>query len=95
VFLAFGAFAVVTAARTPFDGTDFYGAEKIYEDFVIKYRVWRFGIDPERVDDLHHEYGWDEHQQVGRSECTARYVEPACRDLPVSEIERFVYAEKP
>lgn len=37
---------------------------------------------------------WAEREQVGNREYLARYVRPAGRDLPVSEIERFVYGEK-
>ena len=40
------------------------------------------------------EYGWVEREQLGPAECAARYLEPAGRDIPVSEIERFVRADK-
>jgi hypothetical protein len=39
------------------------------------------------------EYGWVEREQVG-SELASKYVEPAGRNLPVSDIERVSYAEK-
>ncbi len=92
---AAGSRLVFTYVRADFlDGTNFYGAEKIYQDMTRKHDVWHFGIGPEHVDSLLREYGWAEREQVGTSEYIARYVEPAGRDLPVSEIERFTYAER-
>ena len=76
------------------DGVNRYGAERAYQDFVVKQRIWHLGLDPDGVAGLLAEYGWAEREQVGRPEYVARYLEPAGRDLPVTEIERFVYAEK-
>ncbi|MEU4248408.1 hypothetical protein AB0F15_13470 [Amycolatopsis sp. NPDC026612] len=58
----------------------------------MKRRLWRFGMDPAQVAGLLAEYGWTEHEQLGPREFTDRYLEPAGRRLPVSEIERSVYA---
>lgn len=77
------------------DGANFYGAERMYRNAVVKYGIWHFGIDPADVDALLRGYGWVEREQVGRDEYVARYLEPAGRDLPVMQIERFVHAEKP
>jgi methyltransferase (TIGR00027 family) len=74
------------------DGVATYGADAAYQDFVVKRRLWRFGMDPEQVADLLAEYGWTEHEQLGPQEFTDRYLEPAGRRLPVSEIERSVHA---
>ncbi|MQA87416.1 MAG: SAM-dependent methyltransferase [Streptosporangiales bacterium] len=92
---AAGSRLIFTYVRKDFlDGKNFYGFEKGYREWVVKQRMWRFGIDPEDVDDLLREYGWTEREQVGPSEYVARYFRPAGRDLTASEIERFVYAEK-
>jgi O-methyltransferase involved in polyketide biosynthesis len=40
------------------------------------------------------EYGWQEIEQLGSAEFTARYLTPSGRTMPVSEIERVVYAVK-
>jgi O-methyltransferase involved in polyketide biosynthesis len=56
--------------------------------------VWKFGIAPQDVAALLREYGWVEREQVGPEGYAARYLRPAGRDMPVSEIERFVRAEK-
>jgi methyltransferase (TIGR00027 family) len=91
---ASGSRLIFTYVRKDFlDGTNQNGAQGLYRDFVAK-RVWRFGIDPEHVGGLLQEYGWAEREQVGRAEYAARYLEPIGRDLSVSEMERFVYAEK-
>lgn len=76
------------------DGTDLHGAEQLYRQFVLGYRVWHFGLAPTSVSDLLQEYGWIEREQVGRAELVDRYLAPAGRELPVTEIERFVEAEK-
>jgi methyltransferase (TIGR00027 family) len=75
------------------DGTHSYGARAAYDDFVVKRRLWRFGLHPGEVAGLLAEYGWREREQLGPAEFTTRYLEPAGRDLPVSEIERSVLAE--
>ena len=75
------------------DGKQFYGARAAYNDFVVKRRLWRFGLEPGDVAGLLAEYGWREREQLGPDEFTARYLRPAGRELPVSEIERSVLAE--
>jgi methyltransferase (TIGR00027 family) len=92
---ATGSRLIFTFVRKDFlDGTDFYGAESLHRNFVGR-RVWHFALDPSDVDGLLREYGWVEREQVGPAEYTTRYLRPAGRDLTASEIERFVYADKP
>jgi len=76
------------------DGTNTYGAEGAYRDFVERHRIWHFGLHPDQVGTLLDDYGWTEREQVGAAEYRQRYLEPARRDMPVSEIERFVTADK-
>jgi methyltransferase (TIGR00027 family) len=76
------------------DGAALYGAGAAYERFVVKQRMWTFGINPDDVSVLLAECGWREADQSGPAEYRARYLEPAGRDQPVSEIERAVYAER-
>jgi methyltransferase (TIGR00027 family) len=91
-----GSRLIFTYVRKDFlDGANPYGAERLRRDFVVRRRVWHFGIDPSAVAGLLREHGWDEREQVGPAEYHARYLEPAGRELPVSEIERFVLAVKP
>ena len=71
-----------------------HGATEMYEEFVVKRRLWRFGLAPGEVGGLLASYGWVERDQVGAAEYRARYLEPAGRELSVSDLERFVYAEK-
>ncbi|MQA93556.1 MAG: SAM-dependent methyltransferase [Streptosporangiales bacterium] len=75
------------------DGSHSYGAERAYHEYVIKHRIWRFGLLPGEVAPLLREYGWTETEQVGPEEYRARYL--ANRPgLAVSEAERFVHAVK-
>lgn len=90
-----GSRLVFTYVRRDFlDGANTYEAEGAYHDFVVRQRIWHFGLVPEQVAGLLDEYGWAEREQVGAAEYQDRYVRPVGRDLPVSEIERFVFAAK-
>lgn len=89
-----GSRLVFTYVRKDFlEGTTLYGADAAYSDFVLKQRLWRFGLTPGRVEAFLAEYGWSEREQAGPEEFTDRYLRPAGRNLPVSEIERSVLAE--
>ncbi len=76
------------------DGQTMYGAQSAYHDFVVKRPLWHFGLHPEDVAGFLAEYGWGECEQVGPDQYTARYLQPAGRQMTVSEIERAVYAER-
>lgn len=76
------------------DGRQMYGAQKAYDDFVVKQRLWKFGMDPRGVSAFLAEYGWHEREQVGPEEYAARYLTPNGRTMTASAIERAVYAER-
>ncbi|WP_033288092.1 SAM-dependent methyltransferase [Amycolatopsis jejuensis] len=85
----------ITYLRQDFlDGTVLYGGEAAYREFVQKRRLWHFGLLPEQVGGFLTPYGWTEVEQAGPREFTARYLQPAGRVMPVSEIERCVHAVK-
>ncbi|MFC5291223.1 class I SAM-dependent methyltransferase [Actinokineospora guangxiensis] len=89
-----GSALVFTYIRRDFlDGARYYGAERAHRAFVRRGR-WRFGLHPEQVAAFLAEYGWLEVEQVGAAEHTARFLVPAGRELPVTDIERCVYAVK-
>ncbi|HVV24627.1 MAG TPA: SAM-dependent methyltransferase [Pseudonocardiaceae bacterium] len=90
-----GSRLVFTYVRKDFlDGRNLYGAAAAYQNFVVRNRLWKFGWAPDEVPDFLAGYGWRQVEQVGPAELTERYVRPSGRDLPVSEIERTVLAEK-
>jgi len=91
-----GSRLVFTYVRADFlDGTDPYGAATARRRFTKgAHPLWRFGLRPAEVGPLLAEYGWREVEQLGPAEFTDRYLRPAHRDLPVSEIERSVLAER-
>ncbi|HEY6737646.1 MAG TPA: hypothetical protein VI076_02265 [Actinopolymorphaceae bacterium] len=60
----------------------------------MKQRAWHFSLTADEVGPFVEEYGWVEREQVGAAEFVWWYVEPADRDLPVMEIERFHHTEK-
>ena len=63
-----------------------YGAEAAYQSFVVKHGLWKYSTTPERVDTLLAEYGWRETEQLGSAEYRDRYLLPAGRNHPVSEM---------
>jgi methyltransferase (TIGR00027 family) len=92
---AVGSHLVLTYVRKDFlDGTALYGGENAYQEFVVKRQLWHFGMDPDHVAKFLADYGWSETEQMGPQEFTDRYLRPSGRVLPVSEIERSVYARK-
>ncbi len=93
--VAHGSCLAFTYVRKDFlDGSSPYGAQGTYQDFVVKQGLWRFGLLPEQVAGFLAEYGWHEREQAGPDEYNARYLQPAGRHSPASEIERAVYAER-
>lgn len=76
------------------DGKAFYGSEALYQQYKVKRGLWRFGLDPDQVPDFLAEYGWRVVEQPTSRQFADRYVTPAGRDLPVSELERSVCAER-
>jgi methyltransferase (TIGR00027 family) len=89
-----GSSLAFTFVRKDFlDGRARYGAEGAYEEFVVKRRLWRFGLNPEDVAPFLAEYGWREGEQVGPAEYEAHYLQPAGRNTQASEVELAVYAE--
>ncbi|MCP2627218.1 SAM-dependent methyltransferase [Mycolicibacterium smegmatis] len=92
---AAGSHLVFTHFRKDFvDGVSLYGAQKARERFADKLHLWRYGIDPEDVAGVLAEYGWRETEQAGASEYRKRYLAPAGRSDPLSEIERAVWAQR-
>ncbi|WP_344979597.1 hypothetical protein [Streptosporangium fragile] len=66
----------------------------MYEEFVVKQRIRRFGMAPGDVGGLPASYGWVEREQTGVAEYRVRRLEPVGCELPASGLERFVFAEK-
>lgn len=76
------------------DGTNRYGLDALYGAYRGENPIWRFGLDPQAVAGFLKQFGWKELEQAGTREYTSRYLRPAGRELPVTEIERAAYAEK-
>jgi methyltransferase (TIGR00027 family) len=92
---ASGSRLVFTYIRQDFmDGVNLYGAATTYQRFRVKQQLWHFGMFPEQVAAFLDAYGWREMEQMGGQDFAARYVRPSGREMPVSEVERSVYAEK-
>ncbi len=92
---AIGSRLVFTYVREDFlDGVEFFGGEAMHREYVVKRRLWRFGIDPAQVAGFLSEYGWWLVEDVGPRDFADRYLERRGRDLTASEVERSVCARK-
>ncbi len=81
-----GSRLVFTYIRQDFmEGTMVYGLDALYQGFRVKEHVWQFGLAPEEVASFLHEYSWQEGEQVGSQEYTARYLKPWGRVMPVTD----------
>jgi methyltransferase (TIGR00027 family) len=94
--MARGSRLLFTYVRGDFlDGTNLCGSPALYRQFVAgKQPVWHFSLAPDDVGPLLGEFGWAEREQMARAEYLERYVRPLGRLLDVTEIERFVLADK-
>lgn len=90
-----GSRLVFTYVRKDFiDGRAKYGQDALYEKYIVKQRIWRFGLDPDDVAGFVGDYGWHVVEHFGYDELAQRYVAPTGRALASTPIERIVYAEK-
>ena len=93
---AHGSRLIFTYVQRDFiDGANLFGCQALYDQFLGKDRMWHFGLRPLEVPPLLAEFGWSEREQVGRAQYLRRYVQPLGRRLSVTDVERFVLAEKP
>lgn len=76
------------------DGHQMYGWEKGYKKYVIKDKIWIFGMDPEKWPDFLSQYGWKVIEDVDFMELHERYVKPTGRKLASTPVERLISAEK-
>lgn len=76
------------------DGQVMYGQEGLYKKYVVKDKIWLFGMDPEGVENFLGAFGWRVVEHLSYEELAERYVKPTGRELASTPIERIVYAEK-
>lgn len=76
------------------DGKVLYGQETIYQQMLVKNKIWHFGLDPENIVNFLNKQGWRLVEDLGYGELAERYVKPTGRKLDFMAIERMVYAEK-
>ncbi len=92
---AVGSRLVFTYLRRDFlEGRVMYGQQDLYKKYVIRQRLWLFGMDPEGVQPILEACGWRIVQHPDYAELADRYVKPTGRALASTPIERVVYAKK-
>jgi methyltransferase (TIGR00027 family) len=90
-----GSRLVFTYVRSDFiDGTNMYDAAVLYKRFRQRQQVWKFGLQPDEIDEFVGSYGWRLVEQAGPDYYQQHYLRPAGRDLATSDLEWTVYCEK-
>ena len=90
-----GSRLVFTYVRQDFiDGTNTYGADRLYRRFRTRGQVWKSGLVPEQVGELLAGYGWRLVEQAGPSYYRDLYIRPTGRDVAASPVEWTVLAER-
>lgn len=90
-----GSKLIFTCVRQDFiDGTNLYGAQKIYRRFRERRQIWQTGFDPETLHETLAQYGWRLTEQIGPSYYRDTYIAPTGRDLTASPLEWAAYAER-
>lgn len=93
--IAPGSRLVFTYIRQDFiDGSNTYGADRLYRRFRTSRQVWKSGLVPEQVADLLAGYGWRLVEQAGPSYFRDLYIRPTGRDVAASAVEWTVFAER-
>lgn len=79
------------------EGKAFFGREKLYRQWVVKEKIWRFGLEPEKIADFLKDYGWSILEHLGYAQLAEQYAQPTGRKL-ISTVDEgltyIVYAEK-
>jgi methyltransferase (TIGR00027 family) len=75
-------------------GHAMYSGEALYKQYVVRDKLWLFGMTPEEVETLLGAYGWSVVEHLGYDELAEWYVKPTGRELSSTPIERMVYAQK-
>jgi methyltransferase (TIGR00027 family) len=87
-------FVFTYVQRDFIDGTNRYGTRTLYRNTRERHQIWQFGLNPDEVAGFIAQYGWRLVEQAGPDEFVQRYVKPAGRNLPGSQLEWSAYAEK-
>ena len=86
---------VFTYIRKDFlDGRVMYGWEKAYKKYVLKDKIWLFGMDPEGWPNFLKKYGWQVVEDVSYDKLSEQYVKPIGRELASTPVERIIHAKK-
>lgn len=86
---------VFTYVRQDFiTGQAMYAQARLYQQYVVRDKLWHFGLDPDGVPTFLDQYGWRVVEHLGYEDLAERYVMPLNRGLVSPPIERIVTAEK-
>jgi hypothetical protein len=66
--------------------------DAVYNKYV-KYKVWQFGLHPDKVADFLDQYGWELREDAASKDVVSKEILNK-RGLKTTEVERFVFASK-
>lgn len=76
------------------EGSNRHGNEKVYDKFVVKDKIWLFGMNPEEWPMLLTKHGWKLVDDISADQIYEKYIKSTKRTLMTSPIERIAFAEK-
>ncbi|KPU46328.1 leucine carboxyl methyltransferase [Oxobacter pfennigii] len=75
-------------------GKVMYDWEKAYEKYVLKDKIWVYGINPDELPSVLEKYGWRLIEDKSSADLADSYIKPTGRTLKTTPIERICVAEK-
>lgn len=76
------------------DGKNLYGWERGYNIYVLKNKLWLFGIHPHECPEYLNKFGWKLIEDLSASDLKRKYIDKTGRNLSSIPIERIILAEK-
>ena len=74
------------------EGKNMMQWDAVYNKYV-KYKVWQFGLHPDKVADFLDQYGWELREDAASKDVVSKEILNK-RGLKTTEVERFVFASK-
>lgn len=90
-----GSHLVFTYVRRDFiDGSNLMNWQQAYDKYVLKDKIWHFGLNPDEVEEFLLQFDWELIEDKSYEDLFDTYVRPLNRGLQSTSIERIVYARK-
>ena len=65
-----------------------------YDKYVLKYKIWHFGLNPDEVKEFLLQFDWELIEDKSYEDLFDTYVRPLNRGLQSTSIEKIIYTRK-